>query len=325
MPTVRIVLALGTALILASGCRTPDLPIPSMPGPMLRLKGDGHLPKSGFAAGWARAGDLRRFSARTLDDHIGRHADLVRSYGFEYLATADYARPDDERPVLTIESYEMSARLAARGLYHHYRGNRLPRLGKEVLPADVGAEAVRSGDGRLLYFYKDVYLFKILYTGPGGEGPEMAELGRAVARDIPGQSRPPRGFHYLAVDGVDASTAKVTAGNTFNYDFLPPAILARAPGAGAIAQVLLIGHYSEKQARKTAEMHRSWMEKNGSEFAVRRVERGRLAWRGRDPGINDERLLMTQHGRWVIGVRGPKTYEKGHLVLDRIINNIRGR
>ncbi len=311
--------ALLSALALAAGCWQPNIPL------MPEIGGTGHLPEDGFVPGWRRVSDVERYTGKSLEEYLGRQATRIRSYGFEMLYTADYRRPGDENPTLTVESYEMNSPLIASGLFHDHRG-RLLRRRIEYRPVDVGVEGLAAE--RFLYFYKHRYFFKVIYAGPEADQPDLVTLGRAVARPLPGARRPPRGFEHLDVEGVNPAKSYVTPGNTFDYDFLPPAIMCEAPGAGEVARVFLIGHYEEDEAERTAEDYRTWLELNGLDYELQMVRdphvRGRrLVWRARDPGQG--RVVCTQVETWVIGVLAPETYERGQVILDRIAARIQRR
>ncbi|MFH0911654.1 MAG: DUF6599 family protein [Planctomycetota bacterium] len=302
---------LGAALSV-SGCGLPDIPL------LPTFQSRGYLPEEGTLPGWREVGGVKRFSGSRLSEYIGRQAERYRSYGFSILCAADYARGEDPEPVLTIESYEMENPLAASGIYHDHRGRKLRDQG---ILLDVGAEGVRAPG--VLYFYKGLYFFKVIYTGDPASEPDLKAVGLAIADKIPGQGHPPRGFEYLNVEGVNPQQSAVTPGYTFDYDFLPPAIFCDAPGAGKIAKVFLIGHFDEAEAERTAHDHRYFLERNGLDYAFKRMANRRFVWWGRD--MKQGRVICTQHRTWVVGVLAPDTYEKAEVILDRIVAAMGGR
>jgi hypothetical protein len=307
---------LALCLGFFSGCNMPETPLSKVSVPVFRA--DGHLPDNGFYQDWRIFGKKRWVAGRNLETYIGRQAAMFESYGASLLCTADYGPPKAEAPVLTIESYEMDSALAASGIFHYHRGHILRGQGR---PADIGIEGVR-GEG-VLYFYKGIFFFKIIYTGPDEAMVDLEKIGRAIAADIPGGTRPPRGFEYLSVDGLEPKSSRLSAGYTFNYEFLPPAIFCKAPGAGKIAEVFLIGHHTEDQAERTARDYRFFLEKYGLDYSFKRSGMKRLIWWARDP--THGRVICTQYRRWVIGVLTPQTFERGEVILDRIVLRIAGR
>jgi len=312
-----LLVGLLVAAALAAGCSGSKLPF-RMP----LIGGNDFLPQAEELPGWRMADDgIRRFAGRKLEKYIGTEANLIRNYGFHLLSAADYVRTGEDEPSLTIESYEMEKPLSASGIYHYHRGRKLHRLEGRARPVDVGVEGVATE--RVLYFYKGLFFFKIIYTGSAAAAPDLVAIGRGMAGRIPGESRPPRGFEYLAVEGVDTSTSRVTPGYAFNYDFLPPAIFASAPGAGDIAEVFIIGHFDEEDARRTAKDYRTFLQLNGLDYEAKRTADRRLVWWARDPAQG--RVIVTRYKNWVFGVQTPKTYERGEVLLDRIAARMQGR
>jgi hypothetical protein len=291
-----------------------SIPIPG--GSMFRP--DGHLPPDNFVEGWTQLGKKRWVAGKHLDEYIGRQAAMFQSYGVSLLTAADYKREGENESSLTIESYEMDNPLGASGIYHYHRGRILRGQG---IPVDVGIEGVRGAG--VLYFYKGLYFFKLIYTGSSDKKPNMVEMGIYIAKSIPGTSRPPRGFEYLAVDGVNPKTSRITAGYTFNYDFLPTGIFCKAPGAGKIAEVFILGHYDKGSADRTARDYRFFLEKYGLDYSFKRNGLRRLVWWARDP--THGRVICTQYGTWIVGVLTPETYEKGELIIDRVIERMKER
>ncbi|MBN1257811.1 MAG: hypothetical protein JXA52_08915 [Planctomycetes bacterium] len=299
--------------LLACGCGSSDLALP-IPG----FRGEGHLPENGVLEGWNRSGKFQRYGASSLHEYIGNQAKMIRSYGFNNLCACDYSRANDKYPTLSIESYEMDKPLAASGIYHYHRGRLLREMGT---PVDVGVEGVIFNER--LYFYQGRYFFKIIYTGKPETMPDLVAIAQKVAAEIPGTAEPPRGFQYLAVEGVDPKSGRVTAGYTFNYAFLPPAIFAKAPGAGKIAEVFLISHGEEDYAKKTGQDYRYFLQDSGLEYAFKRTSDRRLVWWARD--TVQGRVVVTRYKTWIIGVLTPETYEMGEIIIDRVIERIRTR
>jgi hypothetical protein len=307
-------LLFGAGVLALAGC--PNLDEIPQAVSMPHFRPHGYLPDDGFLPGWRIVGKKRWIAGRRLERELGRQAGIFQDYGTSLLTTADYAPADQAEPVLTIESYEMEKPLAAGGIFHFHRGRILRNRGT---PVDVGVEGVAAG--RVVYFYKDLWFFKIIYTGPEGRQPDLPAIGRYIADAIPGGSVPPRGFEYLAVEGVDTRTAEVSSGYAFDYEFLPPAIFADAPGAGPIAKVFLISHFTEDEAMRSDREFRYFLEHNGLDYGFKRSGRSSLVWWARDP--TQGRVIVTRSGTWLVGVLAPRTYEMGEVILDRVTANLR--
>lgn len=297
------------------GCNAPPV-VNKVGGVVPQLRFDGYLPSNAILPGWKRIGKIQRFSGNGVEEYIGQQSQFFRNYGLNGLFVADYAPEGADYPILTVESYQMEKPLAGSGIFHYYQGQKYRGVG---VPVDVGVSGfyVRN----VLYFYKDRFFYKIIYTGKDKVPPDLVVIGRAIAAEIPGEARPPRGFEFLSVEGVNPKDALVSGGYTFNYDFLPPSISAAAPGAGKIARVFLISHYDEDESAKTGRDYRYFLERNGLNYEFKRTSDGRLVWWARD--TNQGRVIVTQYKKWVVGVLTPETYETGEQILDRVVQQMR--
>ncbi len=307
----------GAALLLAAGCSGPSGLMSRVP----LIAGSGRfMPESGEAPGLVRIGKVHVARGDRMRDYMGARANVYSNYGAETMATCDYTLGGAGKS-LTIESYSMENEVAAAGIFHYHRGRKLYGLGKTVAVGVAGVLDTRR-KGRSLYFYKQRQFVKLVYTGPDPV-PDLLPLARAMAAKMPGTGKPPGGFEYLNVEGVDPAATYVWPGYTFNCDFLPTGIFAKAPIAGPIAEVFLIAHHDKKAAAKTAQNYRIYLEINGKDYAVKHTQRRRLVWQAQQPAIG--RVIVTQYKKYVIGVRRPKTYAAGEAVLKRVVANIKMR
>ncbi len=313
-PRGRIRPLLAVGLLLIAGCGGGSGLLPELPfGPT----NERHLPASGAVPGLLRATKVTSYKQERMEDYFGPTFRLYLNYGAQGLSTADYTYLGEEK-TLTIESFTMENATAAAGLYHYFRGRKLRGRG---FPVEVGAEGVldRERDGRNLYFYKNRIFAKVIYSGPEPV-PGLVPIGRAMAADIPGSRERPRGFAFLDVAGVDPTSTYVSPGYTFNADFLPPGIFAKAPGAGGIAEVFLIGHFDRREAQQTAEDYMVYLRRAGTDFSRKIVDRRRVVWQARDP--DQGRVICTLARSYVVGVVRPRTYAEGEAILDRIADRI---
>lgn len=305
--------AILAVLFFAAGCE--GFSVPKLPSLTTGLRHAPCLPSDQFAQGWRRVGKERSYRGSKLVDLIGAQAAQYQSYGVDMAFVADYAYMKNELPSLAIEVYQMNNGMAASGIFHYHRGTKLRGQG---VPVDVGVEGVRNV--RVLYFYKDIYFIKLIYTG-GVPAPDLDAMGRIIADSIPGEARPPRGFEYLAVEGVDVKTSTITQGFTFRYDFLPPSIMAAAPGAGDAAQIFLMTHYEDKDAQATARDYRFFLERNGLDYSLKRTRDRRMIWMANDPNVG--KVYATQYKQWVIGVSNPDNYERAEVLVERVLELMR--
>lgn len=313
-PLILVVIALGWT----AGCFLGD------GEPKEAKKAQGYLPSDNTIPGLARIGKPRQYRGLgEMKHYLGQRASHFHQYGAVAVSAADYRLGENE--TLSIETFEMKSEEAAAGLFHYYRGTRLNKWG---IPVDVGAGGVvdKLRKKRNLYFYKGSYFVAIFYTGKG-EAPDLLPLARTIAEKIPGTSAEARGFEYLDVEGVQASTASISPGYLFNCEFLPIGVLAKAPGAGDVAEVFLLAHRRREDAEKTAQDYQDFLEAAGKDYTIKHVKaltdpshRPRPVWWARDP--KQGRVICTRYDTWVIGVVRPETYEKGEEILTRVVEKI---
>ncbi|MBN2712045.1 MAG: hypothetical protein JXR97_06365 [Planctomycetes bacterium] len=278
---------------------------------------DRFLPQNNEVPGLVRTSKKLAYRGEDMASFLGNMAALYLNYGAENMATADYYIGSPDK-TLSVEVYTMEQDVAAAGIFHYYRGKKLQNTGTKV---DVGAEGVldRYRENRNLYFYKKRQFFKIIYTGEKPI-PSLVPLGRKLADAMGGETIKPKGFQFLDVDGIDGASAHVTPGYTFNCDFLPPGIFANAPACGPIAEVFLIEHHEQKDADKTGQDYRTYLELNGKDFTMKYGPNRRRVWWGRDPVQG--RVICTVYGHWLIGVLRPRTYSTGEEMLDKMVARI---
>ncbi len=278
---------------------------------------DGFLPEADQVPGLKPKAALRTFRGKGMEDYLGRNAALFINYGAEGLAVREYEMGGADH-TLSIEAFDMNGQVAAAGLYHFHRGKKLADAG---VPVDVGAEGVldRTHENRNLYFYKNRCFYKLIYTGPVPV-PDLVAVGKMLAERVPGSPERPRGFQYLDLEGVDSSTAQVTPGYTFNCEFLPPGIFAKAPGAGPIAEVFLIGHFDDDDAAKTAKDYQQYLTLHGLDYSLKHRPNRRIYWWAKDP--DQGRVICSRYKNYVVGVVRPKSYELGETLLERLIDRI---
>lgn len=284
--------------------------------PVLRSLDKG-LPESGAVPGLVRTAGPTVYTGGGMQSYLGTRAAFYIRYGALSMATARYSLGEPNN-TLTIESYAMEDAVAAAGLYHFYRGRQLQNKGRTVA---VGSEGVldREHDGRNLYFYKQRYFFAIMYTAPPPI-PDLTPLARAIAHGISGSSDTPEGFAYLRTEGIDPDSAYVYPGYTFNCDFLPPGIFAKAPGAGPIAEIFLLPHHDKKGAEETARDYRTYLALQGKNYDKSNDAHGRKFWQARQPDVG--RVIFTRHRNYVIGVAWPKNYETARAFLSRFVGHM---
>lgn len=289
------------------------------------IKGElrGNLPADGAVPGLEQAAPPRQiFRDRDIDSYFGTHANFIRGMGLNTLHVGEYTLGGSGRTLL-VESYQMNSEHAPAGMYYHYRAHRLHFQGQKV---DVGAEGLldtRSG-GKNLYFYKGNWFIALVYTGRDPV-PDLMPLAQHIAAGIQGQNVRPRGFLHLEVEGVDAANAFISPGNMLNSEWLPPGVMALAPGAGSKAKAFVIPFADGKSAENARNEFRQFLHMDGRDVRRARLpgDLGLTAEMGEDPTYGKVTFVVYRH--WLVGVAETDDYDAAHAILHRICLDIRNR
>jgi len=288
-------------------------------GTNLRIDQANILPDEKTYDGLKPLGKKKTYAGEdAIKRYLGGYGKLFYQYGTRNIYVRDYelGKPDQ---TLTVEIYTLNSDKSAAGLFHYHRGRILRNMGT---PVDVGVEGVVDTfrGGRSLYFYKQLTFVKLIYTG-GKPVPDLVPLANAIARDIAGDNTPPTGVEHLNVEGVNPETWRVSPGYVFNYEFLSTGIFAKAPGAGSVAEVFIIGCFDDNEAKRCGSDYRLFLQLNGKDYTVKHKTHSRMLWWAQDP--TQGRVVCTVQDDFLIGILRPQTYEMAEVVLDRIADHIK--
>jgi hypothetical protein len=167
-------------------------------------------------APWELDGELRRFGAAELWQHINGAAELFIAYGFEELIEGDIAAGELR---LCLGVYDMGSALNAFGVYRAESSG-------EIAEAGFGAESQASPPYQWLLL-KDRYYVKVEYL----EGEASAEQGTAlletIADALPGDDALPPELAWLPEKGRVAGSETYSSGKLFGLAELGPCLHAR--------------------------------------------------------------------------------------------------
>ncbi len=276
------------------------------------------FPDTGDIDDLVKLGKTRTYKSRNFQELYGAAGNRYIQFGMINMMSADYTYGGDDKRI-SLEIATMQTSTAAAGLFHHHRGVVLRSQGEAI---DVGAEGVldTARGGRNLYFYRGPYFVKIVYSGKNPVPPIM-NIAEFVDAGLPsGRDAKPAGFEYIDIEGVNKDTISLTPGLTFNASFLPPSVWASAPGGGSTAtDIFLITRYSH---RETAELYKDYHTYlNLHAEYIEEYKRGNLKLtKAVDP--NQGRVLFAAYKNALIIVARPDGYEKGELLIDRVVEKI---
>ncbi len=308
--TVHLVLIL---LVLATAAQA------AMPNPFRRRSAGGRsFPDSGDVPNLEPIGKVVTYRGETFREFYGAASNRYFQYGLENMMVGEYTYGGKDRRI-SIELATMENPTAAAGLFHHHRGNVVAGGGT---PVPVGAEGVLDSnrDGRNLYFYRANIFVKVVYSGEKPV-PDLLPVAKFVDEEIPrGRDAKPEGLTYIEIEGVDVSTVALTPGFTFNISFLPPAVWASAPGGGSVASDMFL--ITRQNAKDAAELYKDYFSylKLNAEY-VEEYRRGKQRFtKAVDP--NQGRVLFTSYRNVFIIAARPDGYEKGEVLIDRVMAKI---
>ncbi|MCC8190290.1 MAG: hypothetical protein LIP77_06580 [Planctomycetes bacterium] len=278
----------------------------------------GYFPEEGDVPHLVRTSKVLTYKGEKFQEFYGSLGNRYIQYGLLNMMSAEYTYGGREGR-MTIEMSTMENPVAAAGLFHYHRGDLLQAEGQMV---DVGTEGVldTGRGGRNLYFYRSNLFVKIVYSGKEPV-PDITVIGKFIDSQMPaGKDARPEGFSYIEVDGVNTGTIALTPGFTFNISFLPPAVFASAPGAGSVASDLYI--ITRNLDRDAAQLHKDYTAylKLFAEYVEEYRRDGQAYTKAVDP--NQGRVVCTQYRNAFIIMARPDGYEKGEVMIDRVMAKI---
>ncbi len=290
-----------------------------MPNPFRRRSANaGTFPDSGDIPNLELSGKVLTYQGPKFQELYGSAGNRYVQYGLLNMMVGEYTYGGKDRRV-SIEMATMENPTAAAGLFHHHRGN-VVADGGQMVP--VGAEGVLDSkrDGRNLYFYRSNMFVKIVYGGDKPV-PDLMPIAKFLDGQMPrGRDAKPEGFSYIEIEGIDPVTIALTPGFTFNISFLPASVWASAPGGGSVASDLFI--ITRQGAKEAAGLYSDYFSylKLYAEY-VEEYTRGRQRYvKAVDP--NQGRVLFTSYRNALIIAARPDGYEKGEVLIDRVMAKI---
>lgn len=228
--------------------------------------------------GWPR-GQIETYDAQTLFEKIDGAADAYLAYDFDGLEFASYTDPARPEAYVDVYLYVMGAPLDAFGIYRAQRG-----VTEEMI--DAGDEACASGNAVFARTGRH-------YLEVTASGTETAAEARALARalaarpETPGDAVrmpvafPREGLETVGFDRKDALGVEAL-GDAFLalYEDGTQVVVARCPTADAAAA-------AATEARETY-------------------------------GFLGGPATFEVDGRWIIGVVGAPSEERGRALLDAV-------
>lgn len=257
------------------------------------------------------------YKGETFQEFYGKAGNIYIEYGMLTMQAAEY----DYGPAkgrVNLEIFTLETPINAAGLFHYNRG-RLRAPGQKV---DVGAEGILDvgRKGRNLYFYRAKSFVKIVYSGKG-EAPDLLPIAEYVDSHLPsGRDDKPDGLDYIDIEGISKDTIAITPGFTFNISFMPPSVWASAPGGGSPASDLfVITRNLDRDAEEIFRDYTSYL-KLHAKYIEEYTRENMKYTKAVDP--TQGRVVFTCYRNAVIVAARPDGYEKGEVLIDRVMERI---
>ena len=192
--------ALGAFAGLLGGAASERIAAAGSSAARQMVKDGPGIPEPGFAARWAKAGQLRTFAGRDLFNQIDGGAELFLEFGFAKLRLQAYVRGKAE---LTLNAYEMESAASALGIY-------LMKMGRETPFPEVAAR--NSCEEVQLTILKGRYFVQVDNLGEvAASTTEAAALANAFLAGVAEESAPTL-LDALPAEGRMAGSERLVRG-----------------------------------------------------------------------------------------------------------------
>jgi hypothetical protein len=210
-------------------------------GPDVRLLGS-YIPAT--AGPWLSEAD-QVYTADSIFDYIDGAGEVYRSYNMRLLVARRFHK--DGKPDLVVDAFDMGTSEDAFGVFTH-----------DLDGEDAGIGQGSTYKAGLLSFWKDRYFFSV-YTEEETEQTRalVLELGRAIAKAVPGEGPRPALLKLLPPGGLVAGRTRFFHNHSvLNYHFFvaepdilglrgtAKAVLAEYAG-GTVRSRLLVVEYAD--------------------------------------------------------------------------------
>jgi hypothetical protein len=247
------------------------------------------LPAASAVKGWKQIGTTKLYNPNNLFDLVDGEAESIKQYSFVACAHAEYAPASQNKPVLTIDVFDMTDPMNAFGLFSSDRAS-----GK---PIAIGAEGVQIPPSAI-NFWKGHYVVRttIVQVNPANQAAQLA-FTKATAAKITGAGAPPAAVQALPSSRQPRSEKYVKA-NVAGQAFLKNAITAKYPSAGQGAELFICEYPNPAGAKSALASYQSY-EKAGTGLAPLK-------------GVGDagfsvvdkfaKNVVVAQKGKYLIGI-----------------------
>ncbi len=249
------------------------------------------LPASGFFAGWALEGPIKKYTGEDLFEYINGEAELYLQFGFKILTTGLYLKEGDDKRGIAADVYEMGSVLEAFGIYANYRK-------PEVEPVKAGTDGF-VGPSQLM-FYQGRYFVQLNASGAATQDQAVfLTLAGLISKNLPASPQSPPELTLLKIPALIPRTEKYIPQSVLGYPFFKKGLTAQALLDGRPFRIFVLLEGSIEGARQTAQAYEKALKEKGVAMKKEPESSGEI-FCAHDPLYGG--MCLQPFGKYVLGV-----------------------
>jgi hypothetical protein len=269
------------------------------------------LPANNAVPGWAMSQKPRSFKAANLWEFIDGAADGYLAYGFQEVASADYAQEGTGYQAV-VDIYQMRDPLNAFGIYTQERNPESQFL-------KIGNEGYSGGTS--VNFWIGSYYVKItVFEEKDAIKQEMAKLASAIAGKVPDPGAEPVEASYFPKANQLPHTILYIPKDVLAQSYLTNGFEAKYKAGDQESKMVLLALESATAAQDAMARYRQFLTKGGKEVKELKAP-GEGGFSGKDSFYGN--MAAVRAGKNLVVALGVASEEAGKKAIAELINNIR--
>ena len=267
------------------------------------------LPKRTEIKGWKVTLGPQFFEPQNLWEYINGQAEMYLDYGFELVATAEYATLDGFTP-MTIEIYQMQSPKHAFGIYAAERS-----------PNDsfikMGVQGYLSEN--VLNFWKGLYYVKFTSFQTSSDTNEiLMKLAVVIDNKIEGSYSEPELFACFPDTNKVKMSERFIPKNFLGLSFLKDGYRVEYKRGGSSYQVFLVKNGSQDIAKEVFGKYKDFLKSQHKRVSHSKNSDYQLVFTKRE-----KVEAMFQYGSFVGGVLNSADLSKAEGIIEEIVQKLK--
>jgi hypothetical protein len=269
------------------------------------------LPAKNEVQGWAMLQKPRSFKPDNLWEFIDGAADGYLSYGFQEVASADYAQASMGHQAV-IDIYWMKDPLNAFGIYSQERNPEYQFL-------KIGNEGYTGGSS--LNFWSGPYYVKITtFAEEEGLRQEMIKLATAIAGKVPAPGAEPIEVTYFPKENQVPHTIVYLPKDVLAQSYFSHGFQAKYKAAGKEYKMVLVTLESSAAAQEGMERYRLYVSAGGGKVAKELKAPGDGGFSGVDGFYGN--MAAIRAGNNIVVVLGVPSEDSGIKMIAELLGHV---